>query len=183
MNAPSDRRADPGRRHYPCIAVVALVLARMAAGGGEPPSLGVGGATPAPAPDRPKSPRVVGDLGSAVQRALRFGYALARLRLQEAPRCSALFRDLGADGVSELERSNYRSGVAERCAHGVAALTAIGQPVVRLCPGFGGLEPRRAARTLIHEALHAAGLPERPAVRTAQSAEEINRMVEAGCGL
>ncbi|HVN74749.1 MAG TPA: hypothetical protein VMT19_00415 [Thermoanaerobaculaceae bacterium] len=189
MGTPSGS-ATRGERRFAALALaVAGALTPAVAGGGagatprgDTARSRQPGPGPAPVP-LARVPQVIGDLEGALQRALRSGYALAARRLHETPRCAALFRSLGADGVAELARSRYRSAWSELCMHGVAALTPVGQPTVQLCPGFGALDPRRAARTLIHEALHAAGLRERPPDPTAPSAEEINRLVEQGCDL
>lgn len=59
----------------------------------------------------------------------------------------------------------------------------VGSRRVTLCPEFATLSTTAAARILIHEALHSAGLGEWPAYPHALMSEEINRMVAGKCGV
>ena len=69
------------------------------------------------------------------------------------------------------------------CSEGVAAYTSVGSPRTVLCPAFASLSTSGAARILIHEALHFAGLGEKPADPKAPESYEINQIVTASCGL
>jgi hypothetical protein len=52
-----------------------------------------------------------------------------------------------------------------------------------LCRGFSSLGAERAAVTLIHEALHWAGLSEKPLDKDGMDPRDIDRMVKKACGL
>ncbi|MFH1177727.1 MAG: hypothetical protein V1750_10000 [Acidobacteriota bacterium] len=73
-------------------------------------------------------------------------------------------------------------GDASLCNAGAAAFTSLGGSRTRLCQAFGDLEAPTAAGLLIHEALHQAGLPERPACPTGPTAREVNLLVANNCG-
>jgi len=66
---------------------------------------------------------------------------------------------------------------------GVAAASNPGTPIAWVCPAFSSLKVERAALTLIHEALHSAGMPERPQTPGARSSAEINDPVRGRCEL
>ncbi|MDA8016158.1 MAG: hypothetical protein MPN21_01820 [Thermoanaerobaculia bacterium] len=123
--------------------------------------------------------------GDAAHLAGAFRIAVSRLRLH--PSCRALFEELGADGEELLAGSLYvRAGShheTQICGRRVAAFTAIGSPVTRLCRNFRRLDAEQAALILLHEALHFAGLPEAPHEPEAPTSQEINQLVAAGCGL
>ena len=114
-----------------------------------------------------------------------FGLAASQVRSVDS--CRGLFARLGADGGDRLKRTLYYPATPEvvekRCARGVLAATNPGSSVTWLCPGFKSLATRRAALVLIHEALHFAGLPERPQVAGAMSSAEINDLVHDACRL
>lgn len=63
-----------------------------------------------------------------------------------------------------------------------AAFTWVGGAHTRLCRRFSSLSVERAAMTLIHEALHHAGLTEKPMDPEGMSAREIDNMVGDACG-
>lgn len=69
------------------------------------------------------------------------------------------------------------------CVGRTAAITSVGSQVVKLCPGFAGVDRRTAATVLLHEALHQAGMEESPSSEGAPSADDINRMVRNACSL
>jgi hypothetical protein len=114
-------------------------------------------------------------------------FGLAGSQVRSVDSCRGLFARLGADGGDRLQRTFYypatREVVEKRCAKGVLAATNPGSSVTWLCPGFKSLTTRRAALVLIHEALHFAGLPERPQVAGAMSSAEINDLVHDACRL
>ncbi|HVN76696.1 MAG TPA: hypothetical protein VMT19_10300 [Thermoanaerobaculaceae bacterium] len=115
-----------------------------------------------------------------------FGFRLAVSRVRNDASCDALFARLGTDGVRALARSVYlaRSKAApNRCAPDIAAFTWVGDRRVVLCPAFAALPLDGAAAILIHEALHSAGLGERPADPRGLRSADINREVVAACGL
>jgi hypothetical protein len=135
----------------------------------------------------PKAPLLRGGLDPRVVRRLRLAHELAVERVQSVPSCRALFERLGTDGTVYLARTLYfpasDSQRAGACGRGAIALTVRGNPQTRLCPVFESLRTEWAAVAVIHEALHFAGLGERPVDPNGMSSMEINRMVEASCGL
>jgi hypothetical protein len=114
-----------------------------------------------------------------------FGLAASQVRSVDS--CRGLFARLGADGGDRLQRTLYYPATPEvadkHCARGVLAATNPGSSVTWLCPDFKSLTTRRAALVLIHEALHFAGLPERPQAAGAMSSPEINDLVHDACRL
>lgn len=135
----------------------------------------------------PKAPLLRGGLDPRVVRRLRLAHEMAVERVQSVPSCRALFERLGTDGTVYLARTLYfpasDSQRAGACGRGAIALTVRGNPQTRLCPVFETLRTEWAAVAVIHEALHFAGLGERPVDPNGMSSMEINRMVEASCGL
>ena len=130
-------------------------------------------------------PRLHGALSGRSVRNLRLGFDLALEAVRSNPRCGTLFTALGASGPETLGSTFYAAPVAQpgtrACAGGVAAFTTVRGRVSWLCPEFGNLHPRAAALTLIHEALHSAGMPEGPATAGALTAQEINDLVAGAC--
>jgi hypothetical protein len=117
---------------------------------------------------------------------LQAAFPVAVDRLARHPRCRALFERLGRDALATLAGGLYYpvSVAQERdLCPGKAALTNVGGRQVRICPEFGRLAPREAAMILIHEALHLAGLGERPLDPRAPSSTEINDRVRGLCDL
>jgi len=131
-------------------------------------------------------PTVIGNLLVPVGRRLRFGFSLALLSLRTHRECAALFSELGADGLEVLAQTRYESAsldlLSGACGSGVPAYTKVGSYLIKLCPGFVALSVRGAALTVIHEALHSAGLSEKPADQATLTSREINRMVQLNCG-
>ena len=122
------------------------------------------------------------------RRQLASAFPLALQRLDESPSCRALYERLGTDGLLVLSTTVYLSPVsteAERLcgAHDAVAYTRTAQQTTIICPTFARLPRSRAAVTLLHEALHYAGLPERPADPAALSTLEISALVQDRCGL
>jgi hypothetical protein len=140
----------------------------------------------APEEQKAGEPKNIDALPKRVARKLRVSYEVALVRLEKVETCRALFSDLGADGLEMLNRSVYAPAFDREggCERGSPAYTFIGSRVTRLCPVFADLPRSKAAVALLHEALHHAGLGERPAVPTARhTAKEINWMVARKCGL
>jgi hypothetical protein len=132
-------------------------------------------------------PRVRGFLPDPVARRLALAFPVAMERVRTVPGCRALFDRLGGDGVEALANTRYSEatsiGAEDACQHGIAAFTVVRSPLSYLCPAYGSLDTVHAALTLIHEALHYAGLTERPSDPQGLSTDEINRMVRMQCGL
>ena len=122
------------------------------------------------------------------RRRLSTAFPVALRHLNEAPACRALYEGLGTDGLLALSTTVYVSTASSDSAGvcsalNAVALTRVGQGTTILCPTFADLSTVRAAVTLLHEALHYAGLPERPADPAALSSLEITRLVRNRCGL
>jgi hypothetical protein len=130
---------------------------------------------------------VAGTLPERVERQLTAGYRIALQRVAEVEPCRDLFADLGADGVEMLRTTIYVRPRYEfelrACERGAVAFTFVGAPQTRLCDGFGRLADGNAAKLLIHEALHHAGLGEQPHDPDGPTPDQINRMVARSCGL
>ncbi len=132
------------------------------------------------------TPRVIGLLQTMVRYRLDLAYPVALQRVRDLASCQELFSALGADGLEKLSRTIYlppQPGESSTCRSLVSAFTGVGTPHTRLCPAFGRLRNDRAAIVLIHEALHYAGLGERPSDPDGLTALQINHLVEAACGL
>jgi hypothetical protein len=115
------------------------------------------------------------------------GHSLAIERTRGVPACAALFEEYAASGVEMMAHTFYVAPSAverrEFCVGGVTAFTQVGSRVTRLCPVFGDVHRRTAALTLIHEALHSAGMTESPSTAGALTPSEINHLVKMACGL
>ncbi|MBI4916636.1 MAG: hypothetical protein HY825_12380 [Acidobacteria bacterium] len=188
--AATPRRSMPTAHHWPARLAFALAAATALPAKGAAVDRTPDQGTPAPAGRtatavRTSRPRVAGNLSERTRRNLRVGYELALQMVRWEGPCGALLDRLGASGTASLAGAFYAeptgSERAATCQGSVAAFTAAGCPVVKLCPEFGALDPRAAGLVLVHEALHAAGLPERPATPGAASSTEINELVERAC--
>ena len=124
------------------------------------------------------------------------GFELAIERVRGVEACGELFASLGADAVETLATGlyfpvdSYRREL-EICGRNVAAnsrgadnlaYTTVGGAPTFLCRHFARVSTETAAVAVIHEALHHAGLPERPHDRLAMSSTEITEMVREACG-
>jgi hypothetical protein len=115
-------------------------------------------------------------------------YEIAAQRVQEVESCSRLFAELGADAVQILGGSYYWPVISYRdakqlCNGRNAAFTTVGSPMVFVCDEFERLSYQDAATIIIHEALHTAGLKERPQYRGigVKTSREISSMVAKNC--
>jgi hypothetical protein len=130
-------------------------------------------------------PRVIGELPTMVRYRLDRAFPIAVERLREVASCRELFAGLGADGLEKLARTIYlppQPGEGRTCRGRVTAFTGVGQPHTRLCPAFADLSTDQAVTIVLHEALHFAGLDERPHDPRGLTPLQINRMVESACG-
>jgi len=157
------------------------LLAAQAAVAGEPSNISQVGAPPV------AKPRVSGNLLVPVRHQLSLGFFLAQTRIRTHPTCSALFGRFGADGADLLAKLRFDGatfeGSSNACGRGgVPAYTKVGSHLISLCPGFGVLSIAGAAQTVIHEALHSAGMSEKPVDPEGLTPQEINRMVKVSCG-
>jgi hypothetical protein len=132
-------------------------------------------------------PNVRSGLLPDVRAKLYESFGLASEKVAQLEPCRALFVRLGSEGADRLRQTLYYPPTPEvlsgRCDKGALAATMRGSSATLLCPAFGMLATRQAAAVLIHEALHFAGLPERPHDRAAMSSTEITNLVKSACGL
>jgi hypothetical protein len=107
--------------------------------------------------------------------------------VQRLPTCRALFERLGADGVEKLTTTLYYAATNRlensACTSGCVALTMVKSPQTRLCRAFRKLSTEWAAMLLIHEALHSAGMGEKPHDPSGMTSREINLLVLRSCDL
>jgi hypothetical protein len=136
--------------------------------------------------EAPSIPRISGALYPKVNNKLQQAYPVAVEHLRDNPECRDLFAALGADGLEKLSITSYRQSnlMMERslCEGGVSAITVVECPQVRLCKRFARLGTVQAAATLIHEALHFAGMSEKPLDPQGLEPRQIDRMVKEACG-
>lgn len=192
-------------RAVPALAVGILCAVSVSWGGDN--SNGGGAATPAAVAvvavagavrhDVPIRPWIHSNMPPAVRSKLEAGFELAVEQVREVETCDDLFARLGRNGVEMLTTSlylpvdSYRREV-EVCGRNARttsrtaenlAYTKVGAAPTWVCRHFARVSEETAAVALIHEALHHAGLTERPADRMAMSSVEITEMVKKACGL
>ena len=94
-------------------------------------------------------------------RRLHDGYASALSKIHRIRSCQDLFARLETHGLEVLSRTTntfaQSEWAAEICADANAFMT-VGGSTVWICGGFECLSEQDAAKVLIHEALHNAGL-------------------------
>jgi hypothetical protein len=92
---------------------------------------------------------------------------------------------MGADGAQLLALSGYYAAGPAReasiCRRAMATTLVDGGPV-HVCRRFDTLSDDEAAVVLLHEALHHAGLRERPQDPDGMEPSAISRMVRSACG-
>ena len=127
-------------------------------------------------------------LEAAARRMLQHAFPVAIKKIETRSSCSGLFEELGADPVEALTTTKYfppQAGEAKAIClrRGAAGFTAVGSTVTRLCPRFGSLRVHEAARLILHEGLHRAGMPEKPHAADAMTSRQIDLLVSRRCGL
>ena len=124
------------------------------------------------------------------------GFRLAVERVREIPACAGLFARLGADPVDTLTTGLYlpphsylheivvcgRDPISDSRGAENLSYTVVGGSPTWICRNFARVSNETAAITVIHEALHHAGMTEWPSDRLAMTSEEITRMVKKACG-
>lgn len=98
-----------------------------------------------------------------------------------------------SNGLDVIRRTVYRDGDGYTWSNGVTycdnnsviawTSPSKGYKYVYLCPKFNTLTPNRRAVTVIHEALHNAGLQEIPNPGGKATAEQISARIISTCGL
>lgn len=143
----------------------------------------------------PVKPWIHPSMPKRVSARLEAGFELAVERVREVESCGDLFAELGADPLETLTSGlylpvdSYRRE-AEVCGRNSAtsskgaenlAYTNVGGAPTWICRHFARVSTETAAVAVIHEALHHAGLTEKPHDRMAMSSIEITRMVKRAC--
>ena len=127
-------------------------------------------------------------MNDGLRSSVEVGYEIATQRVQEVESCSDLFAELGVDGKETLASAlywpvfNYRD--AEKlCGGRNLAFTVVGSTMTFICADFDRLSDQDAAKIIIHEALHTAGLKESRQYRGRgiKTSREINSMVAKSC--
>jgi hypothetical protein len=127
---------------------------------------------------------------------LEAGFDIAVERVHEIAACRDLFTQLGEDGIEMLRTGLYlpvhsyrheflvcgRDPAANSRGADILAYTKVGGTPTWICRNFARISIESAAVAVIHEALHHAGLEERPHDRLAMSSVEITDMVKDKCG-
>jgi len=110
----------------------------------------------------------------------------AKNTMDNNPDCAALFNGLSRpDGGNTIDQTTYRGADPgdTRCS-GNDAFTSVNSLTVYVCDGFSNLSSNGRAVRLIHEALHSAGMTEKPTYPNAErTSAEINAWVKSTCGL
>ncbi len=185
------------------VILATIMNARAEESGAPPPSRAVSSAinitafrSPeviAPFATTRQKPWIHPDLTSELAAKLTIAIEIANDRINTLPACSGLFRKLGSEASDTLgsvfilpAQDQHEKSVCSR----VVALTMMGTSKTWVCQSLAKLSDKQVAMVLIHEALHHAGLRERPKKlgtrirdRTAKTSAEINQMVSISCRL
>lgn len=131
-------------------------------------------------------PWVHPSMPAAVKDKIETGFAIAMQRVTDVPQCAELFQRLGADPLEILSTGLYFPATPAREVNGcrrAMAQTYVGDAPTWICRRVTSHSDERVALVLIHEALHHAGLTEKPHDPKAMSSGAINSMVAKHCGL
>lgn len=135
--------------------------------------------------ETPVSPFIHPKFSSGARQKLQTAVRIAADRIEEVEECGELFARFGADGKETLARTLYFPVSAQNRKDGLcrksAAYTNVGGRSTFVCEEFSRLSDERAAMFLVHEALHNAGLSEKPLDRRGMTSLEINTMVGKTC--
>ena len=127
-------------------------------------------------------------MNEGLRSSVEVAYEIATQRVQEVESCNDLFAELGADSMETLASALYWPVKSYRdatklCGGRTLAFTVVGSPMTFICADFDRLSDQDAAKIIIHEALHTAGLKESPQYRGhgIKTSREINSMVAKSC--
>jgi len=119
-----------------------------------------------------------------VRDKIEAAFAIAIGRVTAVPECAELFSQLGADGMETLKTGLYFPASAPKetsiCRRSMAQ-TYVGGAPTWICRRVSSYSDEHVALVVIHEALHHAGLTEKPQDRNAMSSGDINTMVRREC--
>ena len=131
-------------------------------------------------------PRISPKMLSRNREQLAAGFEIAVDRIREIPECREMFAKVGADGFEALGSMYFypigKHEVMPGVCRGVATYTLVGGGPVWVCRRFSRLTNNQAAMIIIREALHHAGLGERPHDDDAMTSAAISHMVANRCG-
>jgi hypothetical protein len=155
-------------------------------GGFVPASVEVAAVTGSVDREAPVEPWIHSNMPADVREKLQAAVRIAAVRIEEVEECGELFFRLDADGREMLKATLYipvasynrKDGICRRAA----AYTKVGARSTFICPEFSRLSDERAAMFVVHEALHHAGLTEKPQYRRGMTSLAINSMVGRSCG-
>ncbi len=115
-------------------------------------------------------------------------YEIASQRVQESEACAELFSEFEVDATQTLGSVLYWPVLSYRdrtelCGRKNLAFTFVGSTLTFICPDFEEVSDQRAAQIIIHEALHNAGLKEKPQYKGVgvKTPAAIDSMVAKAC--
>jgi hypothetical protein len=150
-------------------------------------SAALGGSTETGGPIEVLTPKIGLKMPEKNREQITLSFQIALDRVREVPECAGIFTELGADGAGTIGRIIFypigRHELGTDVCRGRVANTIVGGGPVWLCRGFSRLTDTQAAMIIIHEALHHAGLTERPRDPKGMTSAAINDMVLTRCGL
>jgi hypothetical protein len=134
----------------------------------------------------PVEPWIHPSMPVAVRNKLEDAFQLALQKVNEQEECGALFARLGANGAEVLKSALYfpvspRNNLVGACS-GHIAYTNVGGHTTFVCKAFARVSDGDAANYVLHEALHNAGLSEKPKDPLGMTPYQIDRLVEKRCG-
>ena len=174
-----------------CVALFSILWAGQAIGGEALEAVAATHVSPEADSNSTDSPGCVEpwihpSMPSSLERKLRVAFEIALQRVTEVPSCSDLFTKLDADAVETLRTGLYFPASPARetsqCRRSMAQ-TYVGDAPTWICRRLTSYSDEQTALVIIHEALHHAGLTERPHDRNAMSSGAINKMVGKSCNL
>jgi hypothetical protein len=140
----------------------------------------------ASAPTAEALPWIHPSMPDQVREKLESAYEIAVQRVTDVPQCAELFTHLGADPLATLQSGLYFPASPARetsmCRRAMAQ-TYVGDAPTWICRRVSSYSDERVAVVVIHEALHHAGLTERPHDKNAMTSGAINTMVAKNCRL
>jgi len=132
------------------------------------------------------APRINRKVPPRLRSTLESGFELAVQKLSQEPMCRDLFEDFGVDGLNMLSTTLYYQAdlkMEKQLCPRAVAFTVVGGAPTWVCEQFAKLNDRRAAKVLLHEALHHAGMDEWPHDPEGLTPSAIDDLVEQACGL
>ena len=132
-------------------------------------------------------PKTLDGFSTSDRLSLSLAFGTAAKKVQKSDTCRALFDGLDFNGAEALERTFYEPAKVlsdlALCERGTVAITGLQGRRTRLCGNFKIHSLRDQVGILIHEALHVAGLSEKPVDPNGMTPHQINQWVKKACGL